>query len=184
MEKTHVPVKLIHSARSILILEIRDLYVYRSLRKSRERMYQKLSVRHKNEKSDNFLPDSALIVPCPLIWQVVGWYSTVKDGGRWCGKRAHMSFVCYTTTDIAAHSDTVMLFWAMNCCVTLSVCGLALSCCRIQPPCMDGTTTSASTWFSYTFAFTVWSNTTSRVLLLHVIPPHPWIEPPPQGLYC
>ena len=69
-----------------------------------------------------------------------------------------------------------MLLSAINCCVTLAVCGLAPSCCKIPFPSgklsrMKGTTICVNTPFTYTLHVHVAvEETTRRVLLFRVIP--------------
>jgi len=85
--------------------------------------------------------------------------------------------------DIETQINRLMMSSAINCCVTLAVCGLAPFCCRIPFPSgkmsyMKGTTICANISSTYILAFTLRLKTTRRVQLCRVIPPHTCMAPP------
>jgi len=133
----------------------------------------------------------SLWISIPLLYNgifqllhVYGWvWSGINPSLKFIPKMFNWGHVWWQTY-IEAQFNMLLLLFKINCCVTLAVCGLAPSCCRIPFPSgklsyMKRTTLFANTSFTYTLAFMLRLKTTRRVLLCRVIPPihvyiHPW----------
>jgi len=149
-------------------------------RKSTPRIYQNYTtVVHRLNK----VGYKSLWISIPLLYNgifqllhVYRWvWSGINPSLKFTPKMFNWGHVWWQT-DIEAQSNMLMLLSKINCCVTVAVCGLAPSCCRIPFPSgklsyVKRTTLFANTSFTYTLAFMLRLKTTRRVLLCRVIPP-------------